>query len=180
MTEPRFALNTAQLLPMWLVVLFDTLLVLLAGVFIAGLWVHPGYVGGVILTLAMIALLHLMVRGFRDPALNFVRLGDDAFEVSVFWGFRVLGGFSSLSRTIPYSSVESVEENPKHRFSYLLGYWPITTTRPHVDITLRSARFLGWGYGRAFPWARVIHLELVEPQRFVLELRERVASAETA
>ena len=169
----RFPLSTSGIIPRWFVLLWDSIVILTVGVGAIGLAVqlHPGSVLLAVIGALMIGFVHREVRGLANPDRNFVQLESDHLYVEV---------FGPISAKVPYVVIERVDENAGHSRWWPLGYWPYSPFgRPenHVHVRLRRARFLNFGWGRPWPWVRVIHLDVINPERFAAVLRERVAGS---
>ncbi len=170
----RFTLDTARIIPKWGLVVWDVSVVLIAVVntVVLALQLNPASLLFPAFGIVMIGFLHVMARGFQNPDWNFVELADNSLRVSISVMFR------PLSVEFPYWTVERVEQHQRHRFwQGLLGYWPYYPTRDHVDVRLQRSRFILVGWGRALPWVKTVHLQVMETERFAAELRERLASA---
>ncbi|MCH7511630.1 MAG: hypothetical protein IIB19_04600 [Chloroflexi bacterium] len=176
METERFSLNTGNLIPRWFVLLVDGGVVLLWGATMISLAVRRDLASALIAVLfaavcaLTIGFIHTMTRGFANPDKNFVELEHDHFRVTVY------DLLHPLSHEISYALVERIDENAKYSLWWPFGFWPYSPVgRPsHVLIRLRHIKFLSAGWGRISPWVRVVHLDVMDRQRFADTLRERV------
>jgi hypothetical protein len=101
-------------------------------------------------------------RAFRDPAASYVELTEEGLVVSPL--FSIAGPLS-----VPYSEIESVQVAINCGWS--LFQYPYPLTGSHIDVRLVRVRLIV-GY-RSFRWARMLHLNVGEPERFLSELSAR-------
>ncbi len=170
----RFPLDTSRLIPKWFLVMWHIFVLLIAGVGTVGLALQldPASLLFLAAGIVMMGFMHAMARGFQNPGRNFAQLTDDLLEV------RFYGLFKPLTVEIPYSAVGRVEQHGRHPYwQGFLGFWPFYPWREHVDLKLRRRRFLALVWGGALPWVKTVHLQVMEPERFAAELRERLAAA---
>jgi hypothetical protein len=173
--EEQFALDTHRIIARWFIFVWDAGLVLVAGVGTVGLAIEGNPFSALFLALcaAMAGFMHWMAWGFGRSDKNYVLLKPDGFEVRVFVPFR------SRRKALPYSWVRDIVIERNHSGRWLFGYWPYTPMQPfdeHVDVLLDKARWLSGGWGRPSPWARVIHLDVAEPDALAQSLRDRVSA----
>ena len=169
----RFPLDTSQLIPRWFLALWDAVMVLIAAIGTVGLalQLNPASLLFLAFGIFMISVMHAMARGFHEASRNFAELSGDSLRI------RINRPFKPVTVEFPYPSVERVDQHVRHRFPQgVFGFWPFNPWGEHVDVGLRRARFLTpvWGSG-ILPWGKVLHLQVVEPERFAAALRERIA-----
>jgi hypothetical protein len=167
----RYALDMSRLIPRWVVVVWDLLIVLIMTVntVVLALQLNPASLLFPALGIVMIGIGHFMVRGLRNPDWNFVELTKDSLQVSI--SLLVKPFMVEFS----YGALVKVELHGRHRlWQGLLWFWPYYPTRDHVDVRLRRSQFIFVGWGR-FLWVKTVHLQVMEPERFAAALRERLA-----
>ena len=167
----RFTLDTSRLIPKWFLVMWHigVLLIAATGTIGLALQLNPASLLFLAAGILMIGFVHVMARGFQNPNWNYVELTDDSLEV------RFYSLFKPLTVQIPYSAMERVEQHSRHPFPQgLFGFWPFYPWREHIDLKLRRRRFLTLVWGGALPWVKTVHLQVMEPERFAAELRERL------
>jgi hypothetical protein len=99
---------------------------------------------------------------FRDPAASYVELTDDGLIVRPLF---TLGG----PLNVRYTEIESLRLAGDCGWSFLQYPYPLTV--PHIDVRLARLRLIV-GY-RSFRWAKMLHLNVGEPERFLAELSAR-------
>ncbi len=169
----RFTLDTSLLIPRWVIVIWyiTILLITVVNTVVLALQLNPASLLFPAFGIVMIGFVHLMARGIRNPDWNFVELTNDLLQVSISLLYK------PFMVEFSYRAVSKVELHRRHRFwQGLIGFWPYYPSRDHVDVRLRRSRFIFVGWGRALPWVKTVHLQVMESERFVAELRERLAA----
>jgi len=117
---------------------------------------------------------YIYFRGCSDPERNFVVLLDDRFKVRVYKPLE--SGFTEIL----YALVERIEEHVVHSDFHALWWIPQFSRpdRPHTDIHLKRWHLSVFGSGLTM--VKVLHLDVVDADRFVYELRTRMAVANEA
>ncbi len=171
METERFPLHTSRIIPKWFLFLWDAAVLLIVGAISLAAWPHPAAVVIVVMGVLAIGFMHILFRGYAIPDKNFVELERDHFRVSVY------APRNPLSQEISYALVERVDENAQYSLWWPFGFWPYSPrgNPNHVLIRLRHVKVLSLAWGRLSPWVRVIHLDIMDRQRFADALRERVA-----
>ncbi len=170
----RFTLDMGRLIPRWVVVVWDifVLLIVVVNTVVLALQLNPASLLFPVFGIVMIGFGHLMARGIRNLDWNFVELTKDSLQVSISLMYR------PFMVEFSYRAVAKVEMHRRHRFwQGIIGSWPYYPTRDHVDVRLRRSRFILVGWGRALPWVKTVHLQVMEPERFAAELRQRIADS---
>ena len=175
----RFLLNTGRLIPPWFVAVWYLFVGLIAAAGTIGLAVqlNPFALFFPVFGATMIGFVHVSMRGLRNPDENFAELTDDKLRVRV-WRPR-LAWFKPFARDFSYSTVVDVKGVVRHGFPWgVMGAWPYAVAWglkwQHVDVELRSARFMSPAWGGYPFWYRVLHLDVMEPERFVEALVKRI------
>ncbi len=173
MGEPqRFPLDTSQMIPRWMMAVWDAVIVLIVGIGTVGLalQLNPASLLFLALGIVMISFMHAMARGFREASRNFCELSEDSLRIHI--NRRI----KPVTVEFSYSSVERIDQHVRHRFPQgLFGFWPFSPWSEHVDVGLRRARFLTPVWGGISPWVKVLHLQIVDAERFAAVLRERIS-----
>lgn len=161
--SPRYAL----LVPDWLKWLGASLAALILGVLLAAavaLLVEGSLWGLVPLPIAAYFgwIVWPAFRVFRDRTASYVELTEDCLVVRP---LITLGGPLRVS----YSEITSA--NLAASCGWSLLQYPYGLTASHIDVRLARLRPI-IGY-RSFRWAKMLHLNVDEPERFLAELGER-------
>jgi hypothetical protein len=166
--EPRrFSFNARGMIPRWFLVVWDLVTLLIVGVAIAGLRLHPAAIGFLALGRVFMGTTRLIVWTLSNGRRNLVELGGDSLGIQM--GHPLL----AVRAQIPFSNIERIQENAVHTF-WPVWVWPYRPLAPHVDLRLRRRLAIpgvAWRFN-VFPF------DVADPVGFAAELR-RAARAET-
>ncbi len=169
----RFPLDTSRALPKGMPVIWYAFIVVIAGAgtIVLALQMNPAALLFPAFGILMIGFMHVVGKGFEKAEWNFAELADDSLRVCI------SGVFKPYTVEFAYRTIGRVEQHDRHRYWQGLprGSWPYYAWGEHVDVGLRCSRFLVVGWGQAFPWVSVLHLQTAEPNRFAAALRERIS-----
>lgn len=104
-------------------------------------------------------------RVFSDPTASYVELTDDRLIVRPLF---TLGG----PLNVPYTEIETLRLAGDCGWSFL--QYPYALTGSHIDVRLTRLKLI-IGY-RSFRWARMLHLNVGEPERLLSELNGLIPS----
>jgi len=163
MEPERFSFSARGMIPRWFLVLWDCLTLLIVGVAIAQLRLHPAIIVFLVYGGVFIATTRAILWMLSNPKWNFIELKIDS--LLIVWGHPPL--WRGWHTAIPYSNVEGIRENAMHSY-WPVWVWPHKPVPSHIDVGLRRAVTVpGWRLG----WFNVLHLDVSDPLRFVAELR---------